>query len=148
MQRKSSKSSKTNSETINVPSRFECLRIVRHFVKENIPKHSFSNAEVEQITLAIDEACSNVIEHSYKMNENKRFSISLKSNGEKLEFRIEDEGVGMKKAISEKPNLKRYVKERKEGGLGKHIIRSVMDSVKYRKKGKKNILMLTKYYDR
>jgi len=148
MQRKSSKSSKTNEEKITVPSSFECLRIVRDFVKKNIPKDKFDKSVVEQIVLSVDEACSNIIEHSYEMDDSKEFFLTMKCNDKKVQFVIEDNGTGMNVSQAVKPDIKKYVKDRKEGGLGKHIIKTVMDNVRYKKRGNRNILSLTKYYDK
>ncbi|TES92692.1 MAG: ATP-binding protein [Candidatus Cloacimonadota bacterium] len=133
---------------ITIPSNLQCLSIVRHFIKETIPKKKFKKTTIDQIVLAIDEACSNIIEHSFEMDESKEFTLTLNFDKEKVTFVIEDKGVGMKISKCKKLNLKKYIKQRKEGGLGKFIIENVMDEVKYSRKGTKNRLSLVKYFDK
>lgn len=132
---------------ITIPSNLQFLNVVRHWIKEIIPQKKFKKITIDHIVLAIDEACSNVIEHSFEMDESKEFTLTLNSDKEKISFIIEDNGVGMSISKCRKFDLKKYIKQRKEGGLGKYIIENVMDEIKYSRKGKKNRLSLVKYFD-
>ena len=132
---------------ITIPSNLQFLNVVRHWIKETIPQKKFKKITIDHIVLAIDEACSNVIEHSFELDESKEFTLTLNSDKEKISFIIEDNGVGMKKSKCRKLDLKKYIKQKKEGGLGKYIIENVMDEIKYSRKGKKNRLSLVKFFD-
>ncbi len=132
---------------ITIPSNPEYLSLVRNLIKQALPDDRFEKLTIEHIVLAVDEACSNVIEHSYSMVATNELSMTMNSDKEKITFLIEDRGSGLKFMKAQKPNLKEYVEQRKEGGLGRYIIAHVMDEMKYSRKGKKNKLTLVKYYN-
>lgn len=111
-----------------------------------MPINRFGEVTVEQIIQAVDEACSNVIEHSYGNMMGHELSMSMNADGEKVVFVIEDTGIGLEGIKAQKPDIKEYVEQRRDGGWGRYIITRVMDEVKYSKRGKKNKLMLVKYY--
>ncbi|MCK4234577.1 ATP-binding protein [candidate division WOR-3 bacterium] len=131
-----------------IPSDLQYLRIIRNLVKDIISGENFMQNTITQIILAIDEACTNVVEHSYKMDNSKKLTISFYCDKEKATFVIVDSGIGMKNLKTKKLDLKKYVEQKKEGGLGRYIIENVMDEVKYTKGSKNNRLKLIKYYDK
>ena len=131
---------------ITVPSDPQCLILLRNLVKGALPIEKFEETAIENIVLAVDEACSNVIEHSYQMDTTRELSLTMDADGEKVSFFIEDTGVGFSPMEMNKPDLEEFVKERRDGGLGRYIISSVMDEIKFARRGKKNRLTLVRYY--
>jgi anti-sigma regulatory factor (Ser/Thr protein kinase) len=132
---------------ITVPSNPKCLILLRNLVKGALPAEKFEDTVIENIVLAVDEACSNVIEHSYHTDITRELSMTMKSDTEKVSFLIEDTGVGCAPMRLKKPDLKEFVKERRDGGLGRYIISNVMHEIKYSRRGKKNRLTLVRYYN-
>ena len=78
--------------------------------------------------LAIEEACSNIIRHAYLLGEG---TIHLVINIEKkrLVITLIDTGRSFEFNKDEAPNLDKYVKTGRKGGLGLYLIRKVMDEV-------------------
>jgi serine/threonine-protein kinase RsbW len=132
---------------ISIPSELQYLKSIRKFVRDIISERQFKKVTVEQIVLAVDEACSNIIEHSYKMDPSKSLSITINCDEDKSTFVIEDNGIGLNSVKYKKLDLNKYIKKRREGGLGRYIIENVMDEVKYKRLKKKNRLSLVKYFD-
>jgi serine/threonine-protein kinase RsbW len=132
---------------ISIPSELQYLKSIRKFVRDIISERQFKKVTVEQIVLAVDEACSNIIEHSYKMDPSKSLSIKINCDEDKSTFVIEDNGIGLNSVKYKKLDLNKYIKKRREGGLGRYIIENVMDEVKYKRLKKKNRLSLVKYFD-
>lgn len=133
---------------IAVPSSLNCLKIVRQFIRKSIPKKKFKNMTLEKIILAIDEACANVIEHSYKKDDSKEFTLSLNNDEKKIKIIIEDKGAGFKNSSkAKKPDLVGYIDSSKEGGLGRYMIENIMDEVSYKSEKGVNTLTMVKYYD-
>ncbi|MFQ5893748.1 MAG: ATP-binding protein, partial [Nitrospinota bacterium] len=87
----------------------------------------FSEGEGRKLTLAVDEACSNVIKYSYENDPTKTIVLTLTNSAEKLEIWIQDFGKC--------PDLERIkprdLDEVRPGGLGTHFIQSIMDEVTY-----------------
>jgi serine/threonine-protein kinase RsbW len=51
--------------TLHVPSSTENLALIREFVTAVGTQAGFTDDEVARLELAVDEACTNVIEHAY-----------------------------------------------------------------------------------
>ncbi len=121
--------------------------MIRHLIRQAMPPHRFETVTVENIVQAVDEACSNVIEHSYEMKRNRDFKMTMDADDEKVAFIIEDKGIGINITEVKKPDVKEYVRQRKDGGFGRYIIANVMDEVKYSSRGGKNTLTMVKFFN-
>ena len=49
-----------------IKSKTENLSTIREFVSENANDAGLSKEEIDDIILAVDEACTNIIKHAYK----------------------------------------------------------------------------------
>lgn len=101
-------------------------------------KIGFSVDDIEDMKVAVSEACTNAIKHS---NDDK-FSIvfNILQNG--LNIEIKDNGKGYNSNSISTPNLD----EPKEHGLGLFIIQALMDDVSMEsKEGEGTIINMTKY---
>ena len=110
-----------------IPSDPRMLKIIRSGISHICSIIGLQKGERNNIILAVDEACSNIIKHAYNGATNKPIIITIKINSERLEINLRDYG--------DKVNLK-AIKSRKlddirPGGLGVHLIKSVMDEVMY-----------------
>ena len=63
---------------------------------------------------------------------------------DKLVFTITDSGVPFDPTQQADPDITLSVEERAIGGLGIHLVRQLMDDIRYERKDNKNILTLTK----
>ena len=105
---------------------------VRDAVRAWSRRHGWSEAQVADIALAIDEALSNVIRHGYGGEPGHKIELVARAlhdatEGEGIEVRIRDYG----KQVPPDKIRGRDLEDIKPGGLGVHIIRSVMASVEY-----------------
>lgn len=116
---------------------------VRKKVKLIANKTGFSKEETSNIVLAVDEACTNIIRHSYSNDYTKKINIKVDLKPKKLlKIIIRDYGI--------KPNLKKISSLRpqkiKPGGLGVYFMKKIMDEVIYDTNVKKGTrLTLIKY---
>ena len=105
----------------------------------------FSDDVVEQLKIAVDEACTNVIKHAYQGEGEHAVDIAVIITDDKLTVRIRDHGRGFDQDAYAEPNLIEYAKSRKAGGLGVHLMRQLMDRVEFRTRGNVNECCLVKY---
>ena len=113
--------------SVTIPSNAEFLKIVRRVIKTYFQAHPFPDEDIRHIVLAVDEACSNVIKYAYNLDETKKIRVSLSGVPNGIKISIRDYGV---KADLDtiKP---RDLDEVRPGGLGTHLMRSVMDEMDY-----------------
>jgi serine/threonine-protein kinase RsbW len=131
--------------TLNVPSSTENLAMIRDFVASIGSKAGFDENEVARITLAVDEACANVIEHAYSSDDTHLVTIRATLDSSDLVFDIIDNGRGFIAAEITQLDVDELIRQRKSGGLGLRLIRAVMDDVKYQiTPGEKNELRMVK----
>lgn len=131
--------------TLQVPSSTENLALIREFVTSVGRQATLTEAEIGQLELAVDEACANVIEHAYGHDITKDVSVRATFDDQKLKISVIDEGRGFDPAEVNQKSLDQLVHERRSGGLGIRLIKTLMDEVSYEiEPGQKNELHMTK----
>jgi len=94
------------------------------------------------IELAVEETLVNIISHAYDGTEE---DIRLRCGADSRHLfviEITDRGRAFDVTTAAAPELKDDVETRKVGGLGVHLVRSLVDEVAYRREGTKNIVEL------
>lgn len=130
---------------LQVPSSTENLALIREFVTSVGRQATLNDVDITNLELAVDEACANVIEHAYGHDTTKAVSIRAIFDDEKLLISVIDEGRGFDPSKVQQESVEQLVHERKSGGLGIRLIRTLMDEVSYDiVPGQKNELHMTK----
>ena len=131
-----------DSVTITVPSHPKYLSVVRAVTARMAQLHEMTETVIDDIKLAVDEACSNVIKHAYKGQTGRK--ITLKYTIQQGTFTVSIDDNGMKLAIEQMKG--RSLDDVRPGGLGVHFIRRVFDVVELDdRKRRGNRLILIKY---
>ncbi len=108
------------------------LERIRQFVEVKARSFGFSEQGIHKIALAVDEACSNLIRHSYQSDTSREFYIDIAEQDPKaFVIEISDTGTAFDPLTVPAPNLREYAAQHRKGGFGVHIIRMVMDAVEY-----------------
>lgn len=87
----------------------------------------FDEKEIKNITLAVDEACTNVIKYAYRGKHDKKIILTATIKRDRLVVTIRDFG----KKSNPESFASRPLKEVRPGGLGLHFIKKIMDEVEY-----------------
>lgn len=99
----------------------EYVSIIRLTVSGIANKVGFSLDEIEDIKVAVSEACTNAIKHS--LDDKFLVEFSILEDG--LTIGVQDKGTGYDVTSLQEPDLANP----KEGGLGLFIIKTLMDEV-------------------
>jgi serine/threonine-protein kinase RsbW len=83
------------------------------------------------VRLAGEEACSNIINHAYRGVEPGEVSVQMRCDAEQVVLLIEDRAPTFLPEDAPAPDLTSDWESRREGGLGWHLIRQVMDEVRH-----------------
>jgi anti-sigma regulatory factor (Ser/Thr protein kinase) len=128
--------------SITIPSNPKYLRLVRAVVATIGQVSDLSDDSVDQVMLAVDEACANVIRHAYNNDFNKEIIVTFNISKDILEVTIDDYG---KKAEPDCFNCQ-PIGEIRTGGYGLHLIKRAFDVIKYDETKKNgNRLRLLRY---
>jgi len=137
--------SKSREKELLIQSRTENLTTVRAFVNSAVEEVNTPTDIAGDIVLAVDEACTNIIKHAYKFLPDGEITINIKYSEKKIEVKITDHGSPFSADTIPTPDLKKYFEEKRVGGLGMHLMKTLMDSVQYKSvSGKYNQVLLTK----
>jgi len=124
-----------NSDFIEliVPSKPEYLAVVRLAVSGIANRMGYTYEEIEDIKIAITEACTNVNVHAYDAHHEGLTKISCFVHDDRLEIVVFDQGKSFGKEwvpkntypVHSKPDIENM----KEGGLGLFLLETLMDKV-------------------
>ena len=120
-----------NISELIVKSRTENLSLIRDFVSKKASAAGLSKEDIENIMLAVDEACTNIIKHAYKSYHDGEIVINLEFNAQKILISIIDYGNTFNPDSVPDPDLQKYYKNGRVGGLGMYLMKTLMDDVKY-----------------
>lgn len=119
---------------LKIPSQRDNLEIIRNFVSSVAQRVGFGEDDINKIELAVDEACTNVIQHAYDGDGSKQIDIAIKIGYEKFSVIVTDRGKSFDMNDVEMPDMKEYLAELRVGGLGIYLMRMLMDEVSYTSK--------------
>jgi serine/threonine-protein kinase RsbW len=103
----------------------------RTFVEEACRKAGAAEMELFALKLAVDEAVNNVVVHGYKGLPPGDVALVFEADAERLIVTILDRGRAFPPSNAPPPDLSSDSARRKVGGLGWHLIRSVVDELDY-----------------
>jgi len=112
---------------LKFPADPRMLRTVREHVRDATAKCGCCEQVAGDIVLAVNEACTNIIQHAYKGKGSGEIILEIFNNGSELEFHLRDfaEPVDLTSIGPRDPS------EVKPGGLGTLFIREIMDECAY-----------------
>ncbi len=115
-------------------------RVIRQFGD----LHEVPSRVLYAVNLALDEVTTNVIRHGFDDPKNKEIVAHVIARGGEVMTEVTDSGRAFDPLAAPPPNLDAPLSERTLGGLGIHLVRSLMDGVEYRRENGKNVLTLRK----
>lgn len=138
--------------TLHLPCRYSYLRMIRQSVLDMSARAGMSEFKAAQLEMAVDEACANVIEHSYggetatMSNPNHPgLRINLMQCNDKIVIEIFDRGKGFDFEDQSIVHPDEYLDKGRQRGLGMFIIQKFVDDVSYeRATSSGNCLRVTK----
>lgn len=123
----------------------ESLSVFREFISDCCAKFKVPNGIVFDLKLAVDEACTNIIEHGYKGMDPGSIILSFRIESDRILVQITDFGHIFEPADAPKPDVEAPLEDRELGGLGLFLIYQTMDNIDYQASDDGNTLTFTKY---
>lgn len=102
---------------------------LRAMVKELTGLVGLDEDESAKVVLAVQEAMANVIRHCYKDCPDERIDVIFSFTDQQVEIRIDDYGKWVDPATIKGRDLD----DVRPGGLGVHLMNTVMDKVEYKR---------------
>ena len=117
--------------TAKFSGRFESLAGIRKFVFQAASNAGFDEKEIYAVELAVDEACSNIIEHAYGGEGKGDIECTCNDLNGGLEIILKDDGKPFDPSAVSQPDFSVALEEIKPRGAGLFLIRNMMDDVDF-----------------
>ena len=99
---------------------------------------------IYRVDLALESLLTNVIRYGYGENSGEReirISIALAEGG--IAVQMEDDAMAFDPLAVPPPDIGAAIERHPCQGLGLHLVRAVMDSIAYQRRGERNCLTLS-----
>jgi len=116
---------------IKIQAELSELSGMREKLSEFAELNSVASDATNLIVLSIDEICTNLIKYAYNYNKSKTIDISVKISDNKFITTIKDTSEPFDIRKHAKKNIIEHVRKLNVGGLGMHIVLTVMDEIYY-----------------
>ncbi len=130
--------------TKSFPGNYESLAKIGEFVHQVAQNAGFDHFAIYSVEMAVDEACSNIIEHAYGGEGVGIIHCTCSVTENSLTIALQDNGQPFDPSNIPQPNLSSNLEERQAHGLGLYFIRKWMDEVNFKSTGKHNTLVMVK----
>jgi serine/threonine-protein kinase RsbW len=110
---------------------FDCLSEVGSIVQKAGLSAGLDERSIYQVETAVDEACSNIIEHAYGGEDLGDIQIECIANPGKLTIIIKDQGKPFNPDLINNPKIESSLEEHPDHGLGLFFMRRWMDSIHF-----------------
>ena len=121
-----------NKDKIIIKSSTKNLHLVRDFVEQKASGMNIEQKVINQIIISVDEACTNVIKHTHKFNENKEIEIESEYRDNQFIVTIRYKGEAFDPTKKETPDMKEYFTKFEVGGLGIPLMKKSMDRIEFK----------------
>ena len=134
----------TESLTFTLENRLEAVGALFERLAAFHRRCRVSEDDAYVLALVMEEAFTNVVRHGYPAEGGHEITIRLELTGGVATFVIEDDARYFDPLQAPLNDLDVPLEDRQPGGLGLHLIRSLMDEVAYRRDGDRNVLTMKK----
>jgi serine/threonine-protein kinase RsbW len=119
---------------MKIPAKPEYVGVIRLTISGIASRMGYTYEEIEDIKIAVSEACTNAVQHAYPDEESGEVIVGFGIYEDKLETMVADSGKSFN-FLQTKNELGPYtesstVDQLSEGGLGLYLIETLMDEVR------------------
>lgn len=132
------------NNSIKVSCTKKNLKLIRDFVTDYLEQLALSDVLMNQIVLAVDEICANLIIHANHEDPSKYIYLTITEPKDAVQFEITDNGVAFQSTNYKEPDILEHVRIGKKGGVGIALVKRIMDKVEFSSKDGSNACLLYK----
>ncbi len=96
------------------------------------------------LNLVLEELVTNIIFYGYEDQNEHEINIHFTFDDNRIEIVLVDDAKEFNLLLAAEPEFNTPIEEMKIGGLGIHLVKKIMNEIKYERSDNKNILKLVK----
>ncbi len=113
------------------------------FVEQALNSMNMPAPDRDKMMMALDEALTNVVLYAYPEKQRGMVAVSIYRAGNKVTAEIVDHGKEFDPTAHPAPDTTLPIEQRPIGGLGIHLMRGLLTSLRYYRQQGENHLVLT-----
>ena len=129
---------------LDLTSRMSELDKLNAFLEEIGAKLCLPAKCLFEITVALEEVFSNIVRYAFTDGRTHTVRIVARLGKGKLSLSVEDDGRPFNPLTADPPQLEPDPEKCEIGGLGIHLVKRLMDDVRYTRRSNRNELTLIK----
>ena len=114
-----------------MPAKPDYVGMMRLAISGIASRMEFTIEKIEDLKIAISEACTNAVQYAYDNKKDKIVLISCAVHSDKLEITVKDTGKGFSIEEKKKPSSNSLT-DSPSLGLGITFIKSLMDEAEFK----------------
>lgn len=132
--------------SFRMTNKMNCFKCFQPKVEAFGAEHGLSGKVVFHLVLCLDELVTNIIDYGYADFDEHPIDVTIHLDGEDLTIIVEDDARPFNIMEAPAPQLDTPLEERERpvGGMGVHLVKSMVDSIEYKREEGRNVLRLTK----
>ena len=95
---------------------------------------------MHDLNLALEEILTNIISYGYTDGQEHEIRVRLSVRPGEVKAEVEDDGQSFNPLAAPEPHTAEALEERTIGGLGIHLVRTLMDGLEYKRQADRNVL--------
>ena len=136
---------RAKKQLLSIKNRLEDIQIVIENFEEFAQLAKLEQAFVLKMSIVLDELIANVIRYAFEDDHDHLIYLEFVVTDNSFYVAIEDDGVPFDPFNQNQPDTAKSLEERDIGGLGIHIVKSLMDSYRYERLENINVVKLEKH---
>jgi sigma-B regulation protein RsbU (phosphoserine phosphatase) len=127
---------------VELVNRIEEIDRLSEAFKAFASQHNISDAVGRKMKVVFDELLNNVISHAFDDDDEHIIEVSVRFTDDRIFVTLTDDGKPFNPFTEESPDTGLSVTERPIGGLGIHLVRSMVAEGRYERHGARNVVHL------
>ena len=99
----------------------------------------------QQMALVFDEVVANIVLYGYDDDAAHTIEVDVQLDAGVMTITVDDDGIAFDPLARAAPDVSSGVEDREIGGLGIHLVRTLMDEMSWQRRGERNVLVLIKH---
>ncbi len=104
------------------------------------------DAAIAPVQIALDEVLANVLDHGGEGGASPSVDVAMRVADGRIAVQVSDDGRAFNPLEAATPDTTGSIEDRAIGGLGIHLVKTLMDTVAYERSNGRNHLQFSRVY--
>ena len=132
---------------LQISSDLEQIKLVNDQFDGFARSNGLSDNIRRSVSLVLDEVLNNTMSYGYDESAGRSIELRIELAVDRLAVTVTDDGKAFNPFKEAAPDTAISLEDRELGGLGIHLVRSLMDEVTYYRRKGRNVVVLVKHLE-